>query len=443
MKVRADAIMKRNVTSTDINTKYPEFSLTNEKLSLYAAIYVCVLFFFLTRVVNPFLTTNLPANIYAIEGDRFMQGIWIILYLIGIVLIIRDRNNFLTALKGNVVLIVLMTYILISFLWSSFPELSLRRSIALTLTTAMGVYLGARNDFETILALLARVYGLVLILCLFIILIFPNYGTYHTEYGVRELRGVFANKNSLGYNTFLSFMVWAWAYTSGTFSRATSLFFLSLSAVLLLFSNSMTSILIFLVIIFVYTMYFIYRYDRHIFLGIASISLSLIVFFLISFLIYMADHSLSDFFSSFLGRDITMTSRTMIWKSVWADISKMFWFGYGQDGYWAGTGQSFAFLVQEIDPIELPGGAHNGILEVWLNIGLTGVILFLVYYFLTITRVFNLTLFNRSQILTFFIILFITAFTAYNFAENLLLRRNDIFWVLFVAISSYLSPGLD
>ena len=189
-------------------------------------------------------------------------------------------------------------------------------------------------------------------------------------------------------------------------------------------------------------MYFIYRYDRYIFLGIASISLSLIVFFLISFLIYMADHSLSDFFSSFLGRDITMTSRTMIWKSVWADISKMFWFGYGQDGYWAGTGQSFAFLVEEIESLEL-SGAHNGILEVWLNTGLTGVILSLVYYFLIAARVFNLTLVSRSRTLIAFIILFITAFTAYNFTEILLLRENDIFWVLFVAISSYLSPGLN
>jgi len=125
-------------------------------------------------------------------------------------------------------------------------------------------------------------------------------------------------------------------------------------------------------------MYFIYRYDRHIFLGIASISLSLIVFFLISFLIYMADHSLSDFFSSFLGRDITLTARTMIWKSVWTDISKMFWFGYGQDGYWAGTGHSFAFLVHEIDSLAL-AGAHNGILEVWLNIGLIGVIFFFIF----------------------------------------------------------------
>jgi len=426
----------------DITNEYSEISSGKDTLSFFTAFYICTLFFFLTGVTNPFLTKSLPYHIYALKGDSLMQGIWIILYLIGMVLIIRDRENFLTALKDNIVLVVLITYILISFLWSSFPELSLRRSIALTLTAAMGVYLGARRDFETILALLARVYGFIVILCLVTILITPDYGTYYMEYGVREWKGIFSNKNCLGYNMFLSFMVWAWAFTSGTFRRATALFFLGVSTVLLLLSNSMTSILIFLAIMFAYTLYAVSRYDREIFLGIASITAALFFYASVSFLTYLADHSLSDFFVNFLGRDITLTARTIIWESVWRDILKMFWFGYGQDGYWAGTGQSFAFLVQEINPIEL-SGAHNGFLEVWLNIGLTGVVLLLVYYFLTASRVLKLTRVNRSEALTAFIILFITAFTTYNFAENHFLHRNNILWVLFVAISSHLSPGLN
>lgn len=425
-----------------IDTEYPELSSGKNTLSFFTAFYVCTLFFFLTGVINPFLTENLPYQIYALKGDPLMQGIWIILYLIGMVLIIRDRENFLTALKDNIVLVVLITYILFSFLWSSFPELSLRRSVALTLTTAMGVYLGARGNLETILALLARVYGFILILCLISILITPDYGTYYVEYGIREWKGIFANKNCLGYNMFLSFMVWSWASTSRMFRRATALFFLGVSVVLLLLSNSMTSILIFLVMMFAYTLYAVSRYDREVFLGIASIAAALIVFASVSFLVYLADHSLSHFFINFLGRDITLTARTIIWESVWTDILKMFWFGYGQDGYWAGTGQSFAFLVQEINPIEL-SGAHNGVLEVWLNIGLTGVILLLVYFFLTMAKVFKLTRVNRNETLTAFIILFITAFTAYNFAENHFLHRNNILWVLFVAISSHLSPGLN
>src|SRR5207237_978175 len=70
-------------------------------------------------------------------------------------------------------------------------------------------------------------------------------------------------------------------------------------------------------------------------------------------------------FTSALGRDATLTGRTDIWAGLLPDLMRQPIFGYGFSGFWT---------VTRISEHEI-GQAHNGYLEVCLQLGFVGFLL--------------------------------------------------------------------
>ena len=365
-----------------------------------------------------------------------MQITWLIVYLFGTFLIARSYKEVISAIKKNVFLILLIAFVFISIFWSPFPGLSLRRSIAITLTTAIGIYVGAKFDFEYIIKKIALVYGLIIILSLLVSVIFPNYAFRYSEY--TAMNGIFIQKNVLGYNMILSFLVWSWIYLSNIYGALIPLCFILISLVLLLLSKSLSSLLILFLLLSIYFYYVTSKLNKYLFWGISAFLTAAIMILAIFIFSYIHDKSLQAFFIDILGRDMTFSSRTIIWKAAWVDILKNFWFGYGYDAYWPGTGQSLSYFVKDLNPLEI-SGSHNGVLEIWLSLGLTGIMLFSCYYFQTLFRLLQSIINNKFSPTLFFMLLFIIANTLINLTENLFLERNSILWILFVAISVQLA----
>lgn len=412
----------------------PHSSGQNGRAFFLNTFYIFLLFFFASGVSNPFKVEELPHHVFYIRGDVTMQIIWVVLYLFGLILIVRSRRDVLSALRSNILIVVLIGYVFLSILWSPFTDLSLRRGVAVALTTAMGIYLGSKQDFGNLVKIMAWSYGFIIILCILVLLFFTGYGTQDIGGSATAFKGIYGHKNTLGYNMVFSFVAWSWIYFSKLYKPVIPLFFMFASAALLIPSHSMTSILIFLFILYLYVMYVIFTFDKMIFAGVASIATALMIYLIVSVSFYISDHSLEEFFVDILRRDITVSSRTIIWKAVWLDILKQFWFGYGFAGYWPGTGQSLAFLFKDLDPQEITS-AHNGLFETWLNIGFTGVLLLLAYYFQTLFRLFHNMIRDKNDMSFLFMFLFVSAFTLYNSVENHVFFRNSIIWILFVSIS--------
>jgi O-antigen ligase len=99
------------------------------------------------------------------------------------------------------------------------------------------------------------------------------------------------------------------------------------------------------------------------------------IYFLVSVIIFMIVHLSFDIFAvvtTSLDRDMTLTGRTELWE----DLIKMGTnplIGTGYESFWLGDRRSFLWAQEQYR--WHPNQAHNGYLEIYLNLGFIGLIL--------------------------------------------------------------------
>jgi exopolysaccharide production protein ExoQ len=74
-----------------------------------------------------------------------------------------------------------------------------------------------------------------------------------------------------------------------------------------------------------------------------------------------------------VGKDPTLSERTVIWAAVWTTIAKQPLLGYGYGAFWTGL------LGPSLNIVLISGWAlaqaQNGFLDIWLQVGVAGVVL--------------------------------------------------------------------
>lgn len=85
-----------------------------------------------------------------------------------------------------------------------------------------------------------------------------------------------------------------------------------------------------------------------------------------------------------LGKSADLTGRTETWAKVWELVTERPWFGWGWVGYWPTWVEPFEGLdVKAGMPVP---SAHNAWLDVWLQLGFVGVLVFAPLVLLTLWR---------------------------------------------------------
>jgi len=140
-----------------------------------------------------------------------------------------------------------------------------------------------------------------------------------------------------------------------------------------------------------------------------------------------------------LGKDMTFTGRTTLWLSIIDVIKERPWLGYGYQAFWSGLDGPSAPVIRSEG--WLTPDAHNGFLDLVLQLGLVGLFVFLCgyifnfFYYLKCLR-------NTSGIEFIWPLPFLIFMILSNLPETSLMRANDFFWVLYVAIAlSRLMPS--
>ncbi len=92
-----------------------------------------------------------------------------------------------------------------------------------------------------------------------------------------------------------------------------------------------------------------------------------------------------DWVFGLLGKSSDLTGRADTWAKVWELVEQHFWFGWGWVSYWP-------TWVAPFDGLDTKAGipvasAHNAWLDVWLQLGLVGLLLFAPLVVLTLLRV--------------------------------------------------------
>ena len=364
---------------------------------------------------------------------------WLPIYLIPVALVLARVKDLIPLLISNPLILLLVSLSLLSVLWSVAPEHTLRRSVGLLATTLAGIYLAVRFSRGEVLPLVACAFAVTLVLSCVFALARPDLGIMS---GLHEgaWRGIFMHKNALGLNMLLSTVVFIFLASRSRKYRLHAWVGIGLSIGLLLLSRSLTAVVVGMALIVVFGLIKILRLSP--FYSLLGLVLSSILIGLVATTIWMNIKSVLAAFGRNISLTGPLTGRTRLWAEVWERIQSSFWLGHGYRAFWdAEEGQ-----VGELQDIVgwKAGSAHNGILELWLSLGLVGVLVFTLSFLPALVGALR-RIRSTDTGDSHWTLIFLSMFLLLSVPESFLVTHNNLFWVLYVecVISWRLIPLRD
>jgi len=160
---------------------------------LEGLIYFLLLMFFSGAIIGLFFTdlSNLD------QENPLARLAWYPAYGLIVLLLLRCIPQFIRMAAFSPLLILCVLWCGLSMLWSVDPALTMRRSVALLITTAFGLMLAARYDWNELVQRLAFAFGILAVVSLLVVLMNPARGIM-SEIHIGAWRGLWAEKNYLG-----------------------------------------------------------------------------------------------------------------------------------------------------------------------------------------------------------------------------------------------------
>jgi len=309
-----------------------------------------------------------------------------------------------------------------STVWSQFPMLTLRRSLPFAMAALFGLHLALRFPVRRQLSILTLAMTTLAIASIVLAIFAPEVGLDASPGHHLDWQGVFTQKNACGRAMVLATAVLLSTWRLSPAKVANLLLFLFL----LLMSGSRAAWAIEALLLTVCAWLAISNRlqsrTRIVFLGATACAAAL-----------AAGAALSQLPSllALIGRDSTLSGRTEIWKQAWRFILQRPLLGWGYAAFWRGLeGHSFEvaaalrFVVFH---------AHNGFLEIWLELGLPGLLLFVLSYLRAWRKLWPLLRSGDIRCGTW-MVLVLLIILLYNLDENTLLTFNGLPWVLYVSV---------
>jgi O-antigen ligase len=368
----------------------------------------------------------LVENGASVSDTSFAKSLYYIVYFSVVILVVKHPVSTAKGMAHSFLLLLPVFLAMASTLWSIEPGYTLRRSIALMMTTGFAIYLASRYDWGELIELLAVTYGLLAVLSLLFVLVAPGKGIMQTTHP-GAWSGLWWEKNDLGMNMAkaahlsLCAMIFrpkrAWLWGS----------ILLLSVALLLLSTSKTSLLAMLLAFGGAGGLYIFR--RSPLIGIPLIYFSLIFALALGLGIEFAP----KFMFGLIGKDPSLTGRTDIWEALFTQIQNHPWLGHGYGVFWLDENGP-AFWVRQQTEWLVPT-AHNGWLETWLSIGLVGVVIFAITYFSAVISALRGVLNDKAA---YWALISTLVFLLFSVSESNILQQNNLGWIVFAATAAKL-----
>ncbi len=330
-------------------------------------------------------------------------------------------------LRRDPLTLALLALVLASPLWSIDPQLSLKRGIMLAAASVFGVYLATRFTMRQLLVLLGASYALVGVASLALALAVPSIGVMGGGHA-GNWQGVFTHKNLLGRHmavALVAFLLLAREYAGRSGPRTLAWLGAALSLLLVVQSRSMTSIVAAAAMLVLLPLLAGLR------AGGGRRMLALLGILAVLSTAGLVLYGFSADVLVLVGKDPSLTDRVPLWRFLLDQIAARPWLGYGYGAYWTGwNGPSLE--IMRVTGGWYPGEAHNGFLDLALQVGAGGVILFVAGYLNAVRRALG-RLASGSLGDALWPVLLLAFLLLTSVTEAVFLRYNDLFWVLYVA----------
>lgn len=360
------------------------------------------------------------------------QVLWGGAYLIAGLRLIAMRKQLAVFLAGSASLLAFIALALVSTFWSVDPAVTLKNSLELAGTTAVGAFIVARFRFAEFLNIQMLFFGGSAVLSLVLIFLSPGRG--RMFWGSGPWDGLYEEKNALGAAMAMAILAF------GTYllqrkapRRPLAAAGLALCALLLAGSNSATALIALVTVLAIGA------------IALACVSplygrASLIVV-LIGGAFLVAALSLTGFdpnqLAALFGRSETLTGRADFWPYLSNAVNARPFFGYGYGAFFRSpiARDFLSYYVVEAGGWS-PYHAHNSFLQACLDTGYVGLTVLIALTLASLLRAarFFLRVKSVASLWTFLLIAYLVLG---SYTETYLGSFNTLEWIFFTAAFLY------
>jgi exopolysaccharide production protein ExoQ len=359
------------------------------------------------------------------EGSALDRTVYLLLIALAVAILAARHLDWHELFAHNPALTMFLLFGLASVIWSDFPFITFKRWIRdLGTYLMLLVVLSDPRPVEAISTIIRRLSYVLLILSIVLIKYYSEMGVVYNPWtGSPEYVGATTSKNMLGALCLISGLFYFWD-TLGRWSgrkaqRSKRVLFVNVALIamtlwLINLSDSATArtcLLIGCLIIVIVRTGWAKANSRRLTL---AIPIGLVVYFLLDFAF-----DFRAMVAQLLGRDPTLTGRTGMWDVLLAVQTNPL-LGVGYQSFW--LGDRLATVWRRLDTTFL-NEAHNGYLEIYLSLGLTGLVLlgvFMVSSYRTVLRQITTSPHFASLGLALWVIMVFYNFTEAAFGASLL-----------------------
>ena len=363
----------------------------------------------------------------ASSGDdhSWVKLLFLTIHVISFFLLVVRWKKVIYALSKDKYIWVLTGLVLLSLFWSVAPSKTLVRGVALVGTTLFGVYFATRYSMIQQLQMLAWMFGISIVLSLLFGVALPQYGVVRDEVGI-NWRGIYIHKNILGAMMSLSSIIFFLLAIGAKRNRLPLWGGFSFSLILVVLSTSKTSLLKVVQLLGLILVCRTLRWQYNLMIP------ALMAVVTVGAIFYVWFTSNADAALGSIGKDATLTGRTDLWPLVWEIIWKHPWLGYGYGALWLDWDSETAYIWRTMR-WSAPN-SHNGFLELLLQFGITGLLIFLLGFLTNLVK--SLVWIRLSRLSEcFWPVTYMVYTLLSNLTEASVMVQNDLLWVVFVTVN--------
>ncbi|MDB9493668.1 O-antigen ligase family protein [Spirulina major CS-329] len=406
-------------------------SLTREK-----AIEIAEITFAIVGIL--FFTRSLKAVIGGSLDSLVRYGV----FMMSMIMLTLRWQLTLYVLSGDLALLALNALSFCSFSWSEMPGTTNVQVREILYMMSFALYIAGRFPLRKQVILLS--WGLEVAALLSTIWAFTMpAGMHRNDKFAGAWKGIYPQKNELSTMMTLSAAAHLPLLFDPTYNRIWAAAGLGLSLFVTLMTTSKSGLIIFFVLVIALFLLRTLRWRN------------LVMVMIFSVLFGLAVPGLTVFFSNWdaimigLGRDPTLTGRTDIWGYSFMRLAQRPWLGYARGVFWDKKsiypGEA-GIAVVGVPPINLLSGtyapphAHNGVVDLLLEVGVVGLIFFVISLGVFLMRAIK-RIYVTNTPEDFGPLVFFTFFFMYNITESLLMRGENIFWVYYMVFAYSIRLG--
>ena len=334
---------------------------------------------------------------------------------------------FLKIIGRNLIVLSWPLLAIVSTIWSVAPGTSLWFGVQLLLTILVGLYLCIYADLEHVLKLLFTALLISAVLSIIYLIVSP--GSARWYHG--ELVGVFPHKNVLGHVMVLLIFTGLCLFLQG-WRPYLAISGAILGLLLLGMSRSGVGTVVLALALAVFPIGILYRAGPSLLTLAAGGALTLLSAALL--IVEINRFDLMQSVLEALGKDASLTGRTILWDFAMDAYNTRPWLGFGYRGYWSNPDPSGVSTLHFIMGLQV-AFFHNCFIETLVAFGILGPILLtagLIVAFFRAVRLFV----ADPQYVHLWSIIFLALVVVLAYVENPLFQNHGIHQLLFAVAAA-------